>query len=169
MNVAMNKKGYDSFEKVLNQGLTAIKPTEFEAVADSTGSLILDTRENGIFAKGFVPQSINIGLNGDFAPWVGALIVDVKQPILLVVDKGREEETVTRLSRVGFDNILGYLEGSFDAWKAAGYEVDSVNRITPKEFEAKVKIGEKKANMRQNILTKHTINHWRISMNGLKM
>jgi len=144
MNVAMNKKGYDSFEKVLNQGLTAIKPTEFEAVADSTGSLILDTRENGGFAKGFVPQSINIGLNGDFAPWVGALIVDVKQPILLVVDKGREEETVTRLSRVGFDNILGYLEGSFDAWKAAGYEVDTVNRITPKEFEAKVKIGEDK-------------------------
>ncbi len=144
MNVAMNKKGYDSFESVLNQGLTAIKPAEFEAVADSTGSLILDTRDNGDFAKGFVPQSINIGLNGDFAPWVGALIIDVKQPILLVVDKGREEETVTRLSRVGFDNILGYLEGSFDAWKAAGLEVDTVNRITPTEFEAKVKIGEDK-------------------------
>jgi len=144
MNVAMNKKGYDSFESVLNQGLTAIKPAEFEAVADSTGSLILDTRENGDFAKGFVPQSINIGLNGDFAPWVGALIIDVKQPILLVVDKGREEETVTRLSRVGFDNILGYLEGSFEAWKAAGLEVDTVNRITPAEFEAKVKIGEDK-------------------------
>jgi hydroxyacylglutathione hydrolase len=144
MNVAMNKKGYDSFESVLNQGLTAIKPAEFEAVADSTGSLILDTRDNGDFAKGFVPQSINIGLNGDFAPWVGALIIDVKQPILLVVDKGREEETVTRLSRVGFDNILGYLEGSFEAWKAAGLEVDTVNRITPTEFEAKVKIGEDK-------------------------
>ncbi|HLO54267.1 MAG TPA: MBL fold metallo-hydrolase [Saprospiraceae bacterium] len=144
MNVAMNKKGYDSFESVLNQGLTAINPAEFEAVADSTGSLILDTRDNGDFAKGFVPQSINIGLNGDFAPWVGALIIDVKQPILLVVDKGREEETVTRLSRVGFDNILGYLEGSFDAWKAAGFEVDTVNRITPAEFEAKVKIGEDK-------------------------
>jgi hydroxyacylglutathione hydrolase len=144
MNVAMNKKGYDSFESVLNQGLTAIKPAEFEAVADSTGSLILDTRDNGDFAKGFVPQSINIGLNGDFAPWVGALIIDVKQPILLVVDKGREEETVTRLSRVGFDNILGYLEGSFNAWKAAGFEVDTVNRITPTEFEAKVKIGEDK-------------------------
>lgn len=144
MNVAMNKKGYDSFESVLNQGLTAIKPAEFEAVADSTGSLILDTRDNGDFAKGFVPQSINIGLNGDFAPWVGALIIDVKQPILLVVDKGREEETVTRLSRVGFDNILGYLEGGFEAWKAAGLEVDTVNRITPAEFEAKVKIGEDK-------------------------
>ncbi|HMU04645.1 MAG TPA: MBL fold metallo-hydrolase [Saprospiraceae bacterium] len=144
MNVAMNKKGYESFESVLNQGLTAIKPAEFEAVADSTGSLILDTRDNGDFARGFVPQSINIGLNGDFAPWVGALIIDVKQPILLVVDKGREEETVTRLSRVGFDNILGYLEGGFDAWKAAGQEVDTVNRITPAEFEAKVKIGEDK-------------------------
>lgn len=142
MNVAMNKKGYQSFDKVLNQGLTAIKPAEFETVAESTGALILDTRDNGAFAKGFVPQSINIGLNGDFAPWVGAMIIDVNQPILLVTEPGREEETVTRLSRVGFDNILGYLEGGFESWKNAGFETDTVTRITPAEFETKVKIGE---------------------------
>ena len=142
MNVAMNKKGYESFDKVLRQGLTAIKPAEFETVAESTGALILDTRDNSAFAKGFIPQSINIGLNGDFAPWVGAMIVDVNQPILLVTEPGREEETVTRLSRVGFDNILGYVEGSFEAWKNAGYETDKVNRISPAEFEAKVKVGE---------------------------
>jgi hydroxyacylglutathione hydrolase len=142
MNVAMNKKGYESFDKVLKQGLTTIKPAEFETVAESTGALILDTRENSAFANGFIPQSINIGLNGDFAPWVGAMIVDVNQPILLVTEPGREEETVTRLSRVGFDNILGYVEGSFEAWKNAGYETDKVNRISPAEFEAKVKVGE---------------------------
>lgn len=142
MNVAMNKKGYQSFDKVLNQGMTAIKPAEFETVAESTGALILDTRNHIDFALGFVPQSINIGLNGDFAPWVGAMIVDVNQPILLVTEPGREEETVTRLSRVGFDNILGFLDGGFDAWKEAGYETDTVRRITPAEFEVQFKKGE---------------------------
>ncbi|MBK9149923.1 MAG: MBL fold metallo-hydrolase [Saprospiraceae bacterium] len=142
MNVAMNKKGYQSFDKVLNQGMTAIKPAEFETVAESTGALILDTRNHSDFALGFVPQSINIGLNGDFAPWVGAMIVDVNQPILLVTEPGREEETVTRLSRVGFDNILGFLDGGFDAWKEAGYETDTVRRITPAEFEVQFKKGE---------------------------
>jgi rhodanese-related sulfurtransferase len=106
--------------------------------------LILDTRDAAAFAQGYVPQSINIGLNGDFAPWVGAMIVDVKQPILLVCENGKEEETITRLSRVGFDHLLGYLEGGFDAWKNAGMEVDHVNRITPQQFEASFKSGESK-------------------------
>ncbi|PZO27907.1 MAG: MBL fold metallo-hydrolase [Flavobacteriaceae bacterium] len=144
MNVAMNKSGIESFENVLNNGMKAINATEFEVVAEETGALILDTRNNSDFAKGYVPQSINIGINGDFAPWVGALIGDVKQPILLVTDLGMEEETVTRLTRVGFDNIIGHLKYGFQAWAAAGYDVDTVNRITAEEFERQVKIGESK-------------------------
>lgn len=144
MNVAMNKTGIESFETVFNNGMKAINATEFEVVAEETGALILDTRSNGDFAKGYVPQSINIGINGDFAPWVGALIGDVKQPILLVTDLGMEEETVTRLTRVGFDNIIGHLKYGFQAWKEAGYDVDTVNRITAEEFEKEVKIGESK-------------------------
>jgi glyoxylase-like metal-dependent hydrolase (beta-lactamase superfamily II)/rhodanese-related sulfurtransferase len=144
MNVAMNKSGIESFETVFNQGMKAINATEFEVVAEETGALILDTRSNGDFAKGYVPQSINIGINGDFAPWVGALIGDVKQPILLVTDLGMEEETVTRLTRVGFDNIIGHLKYGFQAWKEAGYDIDTINRITAEEFEKEVKIGESK-------------------------
>lgn len=144
MNVAMNKSGIDSFETVLNNGMKAINATEFEVVADETGAVILDTRDNSDFAKGFIPQSINIGINGDFAPWVGALIGDVKQPILLVTEVGTEEETVTRLSRVGFDNIIGHLAGGFQSWKDLGYDIDHVNRITAKQFAEEVKIGESK-------------------------
>ena len=144
MNVAMNKSGIESFETVFNQGMKAINATEFEVVAEETGALILDTRNNGDFANGYVPQSINIGINGDFAPWVGSLIGDVKQPILLVTDLGMEEETVTRLTRVGFDNLIGHLKYGFQAWKEAGYDVDTVNRITPEQFEKEVKIGESK-------------------------
>lgn len=140
MNVAMNKKGYNSFEQVLSQGMKALNADEFEAIAESTGALILDTRSDKAFAKGFIPQSINIGLKGDFAPWVGAMIVDVQQAILLVTDPGTEEEAVTRLSRVGFDNVLGYLAGGFDAWKNAGKEVDTVKRITAEQFAREVKI-----------------------------
>lgn len=144
MNVAMNKSGIESFETVFNQGMKAIKATEFEVVAEETGALILDTRNNGDFAKGYIPQSINIGINGDFAPWVGALIGDVKQPILLVTDLGLEEETVTRLTRVGFDNLIGHLENGFQAWADAGLVVDTINRITAEQFANEVKIGESK-------------------------
>jgi hydroxyacylglutathione hydrolase len=144
MNVAMNKKGYNSFENVLDLGMKALTATEFEATAEETGALILDTRNNGDFAKGFIPQSINIGVDGDFAPWVGALIADVKQPILLITEVGREKETVTRLSRVGFDNLLGHLEGGFEAWKKAAKEIDTVNRINAEQFKNDVKIGESK-------------------------
>ncbi|MGO4817703.1 MBL fold metallo-hydrolase [Flavobacterium sp. W22_SRS_FP1] len=144
MNVAMNKQGYESFETVLNNGMRAINAKDFETVAEDTGALILDTRNNGDFAKGFIPQSINIGINGDFAPWVGALIADVKQPIILVTEAGQEEESVTRLSRVGFDNLIGHLEGGFEAWEKAGKETDAINRITSEEFAKKVQIGESK-------------------------
>jgi glyoxylase-like metal-dependent hydrolase (beta-lactamase superfamily II)/rhodanese-related sulfurtransferase len=144
MNVAMNKKGYEDFESVLNNGMRALSPEAFEIAAEETSALILDTRDNGVFAKAFVPQSINIGLNGDFAPWVGALIVDVKQPLLLITEPGKEEEAVTRLARVGFDNQIGHLAGGVEAWIQSGREVDSVKRITANEFAAQVKIGESK-------------------------
>ncbi len=142
MNVAMNKKGIPSFENVLNNGMKEINAVEFETIVEDSNALILDTRNSGDFAKGFVPQAINIAINGDFAPWVGALIADVNQPIALITEIGKEEETVTRLSRVGFDNILGHLKGGFDAWKTAGFDVDTVNRISAQQFEKEVKIGE---------------------------
>lgn len=144
MNVAMNKKGIPAFENILNNGMREITANEFETIVEDSGALILDTRNSGDFAKGFVPQAINIGINGDFAPWVGALIADVNQPIALITELGKEVETVTRLSRVGFDNILGHLKGGFESWKTAGFDVDTVNRISAQQFEKEVKIGESK-------------------------
>jgi hydroxyacylglutathione hydrolase len=144
LNVAMNKQGYESFESVLSHGMKSLTPDEFETAAENTAALILDTRDAADFYKGFIPQSVNIGLNGDFAPWVGALIVDVKQPLLLVTDAGREEETVTRLSRVGFDNVLGHLKGGFPAWLAAGKEADVVERISAEKFAGEVDIANDK-------------------------
>ncbi len=144
MNVAMNKKGYDSFDRVFEQGMKSIEAKDFEMVVEATGALILDTRDNSNFATGFIPQSINIGIKGDFAPWVGALIGDVKQPIILVTDLGQEAETITRLTRVGFDQIVGHLKGGFEAWKHAGFETETINRISADEFASTVKIGESK-------------------------
>lgn len=130
LNVKMNKEGYDDFDDVLERGTRALSPIAFEDVANEAGAIVLDVRHQDDFAKGHIPRSIFIGLNGDFAPWVGALIADVKQPILLVAPKGGEEEAITRLSRVGFDNTLGYLDGGFEAWKKAAMEYDSVSQIS---------------------------------------
>lgn len=137
MNVALNKSGYESFDNVMKKGKNPLSVEDFKTTAEETGALILDTRNAVEFHKGFIPQSINIGLKGDFAPWVGTMIVDVQQPILLVCDKGTEEETITRLSRVGFDNVLGYLNGSFEAWRNSGNEYDTIQRITAEEFAEK--------------------------------
>jgi len=142
MNVSMNKKGIESFDTILEKGMKALSPNELEAAADVTEALILDVRDAAEFQKGFVPRSINIGLHGDFAPWVGSLIVDVKQPIILITKEGEEEESVTRLARVGFDKVIGYLDGGFDAWKKSGKEVDTVNRITAAQFQKEFKVGE---------------------------
>ena len=120
MNVQMNKLGYEHISEVLQQGSHALDPDEFEAIANDAGALVLDVRDASEFVKGFVPQSVFIGLDGTFAPWVGAVIKDVKQPLLLVVDEDKLEECITRLARVGFDNTLGYLKGGIAAWKAAG-------------------------------------------------
>lgn len=149
MNVAMNKKGYTSFDEVLTKGKTALSVDEFETAAEETGALILDTRNAAEFYKGFIPQSINIGLKGDFAPWVGSMIVDVQQPIFLVCDDCTEEETITRLSRVGFDNVLGYLKGGFESWKNSGKEIDTIHRISPEEFAEKFNENSKVIDVRK--------------------
>ena len=140
LNVLMNIKGYDSIDEVLQRGLQAMSPDAFEAAANETGALVLDTREAQVFSKGFIPNSINIGVDGQFAPWVGALIPDIKQEILLVCEPGREEEVITRLSRVGYDHTIGYLKGGFEAWKNAGKEIDNIRTISAREL---VQIAEK--------------------------
>ncbi len=125
-NVLLNIKGYDSFDDVKAKGTTALTVRAFEAAANETNALIIDTRNAQDFALGFIPNSINIGIDGSFATWVGTLIPDVKQAILLVADKGREEEIVTRLARVGYDNALGYLKGGFETWAKEGKETDEI-------------------------------------------
>ena len=134
LNVAMNKFGYDSIDEVLQRGTQALSPRAFEAAANETEALILDTRDAQTFSEAFIPNSINIGLDGSFAPWVGALIPDIKQQILLVADPGREEEAVTRLARVGYDHCIGYLQGGIEAWKNAGMETDRIERVTATEL-----------------------------------
>ena len=129
LNVMMNIQGYESIDKVLERGQHALSPDAFEAAANETSALILDTRDPQTFAKGFVPNSINIGIDGQFAPWVGAMIPDIKQEILLVTDEGREEEVITRLARVGYDFTIGYLKGGFNAWKNAGKEIDQIASV----------------------------------------
>ena len=129
LNVKMNKEGYEDIKVVLERGTRALSPKAFEAAANETGAIVLDVRNQDDFAAGHIPRSIFIGLDGSFAPWVGALIADVQQPILLVAPVGLEEEAVTRLSRVGFDGTLGYLDGGFDAWKKAAMEYDTVSQV----------------------------------------
>ncbi len=138
LNVMLNIQGYESIDKVLERGQHALSPDAFEVAANETGALILDTREPQTFAKGFVPNAINIGIDGSFAPWVGAMIPDIKQEILLVTDEGREEEVITRLARVGYDYTIGYLKGGFNSWKNAGKEIDHIDSISAEELAEKV-------------------------------
>ncbi|PIA79303.1 MBL fold metallo-hydrolase [Gaetbulibacter sp. 4G1] len=138
-NAMMNKSGYDDFETVLKKGDVALNPEEFEAVANQEDALVLDVRNEKDFVKGYIPNSIFIGIHGGFAPWVGALITDLKQPILLITPEGKEKETVTRLSRVGYDNTLGYLKGGIDAWKVAGKDIETIESITADEFSNRFK------------------------------
>lgn len=133
-NVQLNKTGSASLETVMESGLQALSPEAFEVAANETGAIILDTRQATDFKDAFIPNSINIGIKGDFAPWVGTLITDIQQPIIFVADEGLEKEVITRLSRVGYDNILGYLAGGIETWKAAGKETDSIESISPEEF-----------------------------------
>lgn len=135
LNVKMNKSGYDDIDNVLSRGLNALEPESFELLANEAGAVILDVRHQDEFVKGHVPQSVFIGLDGGFAPWVGALIGDVNQPLLIIAPQGREEETITRLSRVGFDQTLGYLKGGFDSWKKSGKEYDMISGVSAKNLE----------------------------------
>lgn len=134
-NVLMNIQGYESLDTIMERGNRGLLPKAFELLANETNALILDTRDPEVFAKGFIPNSINIGLNGSFAMWVGELIPDIRQEIILVTDEGKEEEAIIRLSRVGYDNTIGYLEGGFNAWNSESREIDTVERITASELE----------------------------------
>lgn len=142
LNVKMNKEGYEDIDTVLARGTKGLSPDAFETVANETGAVVLDVRHQNDFVKGHIPRAIFIGIDGSFAPWVGALIADVKQPILLIAPEGRVEETITRLSRVGFDQTLGFLEGGFEAWRTAKKSIDTISSI-PAE-EAKDSIENKK-------------------------
>ena len=139
LNVKMNKEGYEDIHEVIERGATALSPDAFETAANETGAVILDVRHQEDYAKGHIPRSIFIGLKGSFAPWVGALIADVKQPLLLITNEGAEEEAITRLSRVGFDGTLGYLDGGVEAWKKAGKEIDTVKSISADTFKTALK------------------------------
>ena len=133
-NVLMNIKGYESFDDVMKRGTQALSARAFEAAANETDALLLDTRDAQKFSEGFIPNSINIGIDGNFAQWLGALIPDVKQQILLVTDPGREEEVITRMARVGYDYCIGYLDGGFETWKKAGMEIDTIQRVSVEQL-----------------------------------
>lgn len=133
-NVLMNINGYDGIDNVIERGTRSLSPNEFDLIANETNALVIDTRSPRIFGEGFIPNSINISIDGSFAVWVGTLIPDIKQEILLVTELGREEEVITRLARVGYDHAIGYLKGGFDAWKSSGKEVDAIKSITAEEF-----------------------------------
>jgi len=133
-NAKLNKMGYESIDVVMKRGAKALNPRAFELVANEMDALILDVRDKKEFVKGFIPNSIFIGLDGSFAPWVGALIPDLMQPILLVTPLGREEETVKRLARVGYDNCVGYLDGGFEKWKSTDAEIDTIDTIDAQDL-----------------------------------
>jgi glyoxylase-like metal-dependent hydrolase (beta-lactamase superfamily II)/rhodanese-related sulfurtransferase len=139
LNVKLNKEGYQDVEEVIKKSAKPLTVKQFELIANETEAVILDVRHQTDFVKGFIPQSIFIGIDGGFAPWVGALIKDTNQSILLVTSKGREEDTIKRLSRVGFDNVLGYLEGSFNAWEKAGKEIDTLTSVSAHILEDRIK------------------------------
>ncbi|PQJ80343.1 MBL fold metallo-hydrolase [Polaribacter porphyrae] len=139
LNVKLNKEGYKDVDEVIKISAKPLSVKEFEVIANETDALILDVRHQSEFIKGFIPQSIFIGLGGTFAPWVGALVKDIKQPILLVTPVGKEEDTITRLSRVGFDNVLGFLEGSFGSWQNSNKEIDTLESVSADFLEEKIK------------------------------
>ena len=138
LNVLMNIQGYDSIDTVLQRGKHALSPNAFEAAAEETDAIVIDTRDPQLFAKAFIPNSVNIGIDGNFATWVGTLITDIKHKILLVTEEGREEEAITRLARVGYDFCIGYLEGGFNAWQNAGKQVDCIKSVTVNELADKM-------------------------------
>ena len=140
-NAVMNKMGYDSIDDVMARGIVALEVDEFDKLAKDPKTLVIDTRRNTVFPQGFIPGSWFIGVDDNFAPWLGALVNDLKQPILIVADEGRVEEVVVRMARVGYDNPIGYLEGGFEAWQAAGKPVDTLDEVSPETFATLYKQG----------------------------
>lgn len=138
LNVKLNKEGYAAIDDVIKKGAVPLSTKEFETIVNETEAVMIDVRHQSEFIQGFIPQSIFIGLGGTFAPWVGALIKDINQPILLITPEGKEEEVITRLSRVGFDNVLGFLSGGFDTWKKEGKEIDTLLSVSAETLEAKI-------------------------------
>ncbi|WP_291108648.1 MBL fold metallo-hydrolase [Flavobacterium sp. UBA6195] len=169
-NVLLNLKGYESLDKVIEKAKKPLNPNDFETLANVSGALILDTRNANDFANGFIPNSINIGIDGSFAMWVGEMITDINQAILLVTDSGREEECMIRLSRVGYDNTIGYLEGGFEAWKKAGKETDSLKRITGEQLEVMLQAKDLPlfdVRKKSEIDSEHLLNSVNIPLNQL--
>ena len=169
-NVLMNIQGYESLDTIMERGAKPLSPEAFEAAANETEALMLDTRDAKDFAKGFIPNSINIGLDGNFAQWVGEMVPDVRQPILLITYPGKEEEAITRLSRVGYDNTLGYLEGGFESWEKSDKEIDQVQRISPLEFEKVYKADEPlviDVRKRSEYETEHVIGALNVPLNEI--
>ena len=140
-NVRLNKSGYEDIDEIMAKGKVPLSPSKFEDIANQSGAVILDVRSADEFSKGHIPNSIFIGIDGGFAPWVGTLIGDTQHPIILVTPKGREEETITRLSRVGFDNTLGYLEDGITAWTAAGKDIEQIENVTAAQLQTKIEDG----------------------------
>lgn len=155
-NAKLNKSGYESIDVVMKRGNQALSPVAFEAAANETNAIILDVRDKKEFVKGFIPNAIFIGLDGSFAPWVGALVPDLMQPILIVAPIGRETETIKRLARVGYDNAIGYLEGGFESWKKANKEVDTIITIDVKALEKQLS----NSTLESHILDVRKPNEW---------
>lgn len=158
-NVKLNKEGYRSIDEVMGEGNQALGPDEFEQAAQLNEAIILDVRHENDFMAGHIPGSIFIGLDGDFAPWAGTLLANIDQKILLVAEEGRIEEAITRLARVGFDQVLGYLKGGFSAWQAARKEIDQVRSLTPAEF-AKAQKGSAAPIIDVRKPSEYQISHW---------
>lgn len=169
-NVKLNREGYNSIDEVLKKGENALSPNAFEAAANETGAVMLDVRHQDDFAKAHVPNSIFIGLDGSFAPWVGALIKDIRQAILLIAPEGRLKETITRLSRVGFDNIIGYLEGGFESWEKMGKELGTVTKISAEELSTlskKSKLNVYDVRKESEYASEHVINAFNTPLDTL--
>ncbi|MBV8256040.1 MAG: MBL fold metallo-hydrolase [Chitinophaga sp.] len=159
LNVMMNIHGYESIDNVLKNGLQSLTADAFEEAANATGAIILDTRDPEVFAQAFIPNAINIGLNGSFAPWVGTLVPDITQPILFICDAGREAEVVIRLARVGYDHTIGFLEGGFNSWKIAGKETDNIPVINATALAEEIKTNKEAVIMDVRRSSEHMSEH----------
>ena len=148
VNVAMNKGINKAFDQIIKNGTTPLAPNDFNKIAQS--AIVIDCRKPHEFAENHVPNSIFIGLDGGFAPWAGAVIENLNQKVLIIVEAGRESEAVTRLARVGIDNTMGFLDGGIEAWKNAGLKTEKIRSISAQQFEAEINDGSNIIDVRNN-------------------